>query len=138
VNHGNSLGKSKGVVAHRVGGTVGAMIHSGVRGGGGATVVTVGDGEVLQPEGEKMGEERPKKEGEGSGARSSPGGGGNGLGSSVLAMLRSVGSDNRQKAGFGHRMRSSAGKTLLQKCFIVSAVKSFFVSVSPVDTILRI
>jgi hypothetical protein len=28
--------------------------------------------------------------------------------------------------------------TLLQKRFIVSAVKSFFISVSPVDTILRI
>jgi hypothetical protein len=27
---------------------------------------------------------------------------------------------------------------LLQKCFIVSAVKLFFVSVSPADTILRI
>jgi hypothetical protein len=60
-------------VAHRVGGTVGAMIHSGVRGGGGAAVVAGGDGEVLLPEGEKMGEERPKKEGEGwgGGVRSS-------------------------------------------------------------------
>jgi hypothetical protein len=119
-----------------------AMLHSGVRGGGGAAVVAGGDGEVLLPEGEKMGEERPKKEGEGwgggSGARSSPGGGGSGLGSSVLAMLRSVGSDNRQKAGFGHHMSSSAGKTLLQKRFVVSAVKSFFVSISPADTILRI
>jgi hypothetical protein len=40
---------------------MGAAIHGGVHGGGGAVVVTSGDGEVLQSEGEKRGEAHLKK-----------------------------------------------------------------------------
>jgi hypothetical protein len=42
------------------------------------------------------------------------------------------------EAGLRSCLLTEAGPTLLQKRFIVSAVKSFFVSVSPADTILRI
>jgi hypothetical protein len=58
---------------------------------------------------------------------------------SHLGHQPSFSADERlSPTGAGRVPASSAAAPLLQKRFVVSAVKSFFVSVSPVDTILRI